>query len=80
MPNQLLGRVAATELAIYTLATAIGVWLTGYLLDTIQFLPRQVSIIFGVSSITAIAIWLFAQPMLGRDASDHTPAEEVIAH
>ena len=80
VPNQLLGRVAATELAIYTLATAIGVWLTGYLLDTIQFLPRQVSIIFGVSSIIAIAIWLFVQPMLSRDAANNAPAEKAVVH
>ncbi|MEM7031326.1 MAG: MFS transporter [Chloroflexota bacterium] len=72
VPNQLLGRVTATDFAIYTLVTSISVWLTGYLLDTAQLEPRLLSTIFGVCSITAIVIWVFAQPMLNRDADTST--------
>ena len=57
---------------IYTLVAAIGVWLTGYLLDTAQLAQRLVAVIFGVSSVTAVAIWLFAQPMLNRDVDRPT--------
>lgn len=67
VPNQLLGRVSATDMAIYTLTTALGVWLTGYLLDTVQLAPDRVASLFGLSSILAIIIWSLAQPMLKGD-------------
>ncbi len=67
VPNQLLGRVTATDMTIYTLATAISVWLTGYLLDRVQFAPQQVALIFGISTISAVVFWYLVQPLLTRE-------------
>ena len=71
VPNQLLGRVTATDMAIFTLATAISVWLTSFLLDSIELTPQRVAMLFGIGTIAAIAIWLLARPLLNRDASEN---------
>jgi MFS family permease len=57
VPNHLLGRVFAFDIAIFTLAVSISLWLTGFITDTFHFGPRTIVLLLAVGSLGPLVIW-----------------------
>lgn len=45
VPNHLLGRVFAFDIAIFTLAVSISLWITGFVTDQFQLTPRTITLL-----------------------------------
>jgi MFS family permease len=57
VPNHLLGRVFAFDIAIFTLAVSISLWLTGYITDAFHFGPRTIVLLLAIGSLGPLAVW-----------------------
>ncbi len=57
VPDHLLGRVFAFDIAVFTLAVAISLWLTGIVTDTFHFNPRTIVLLLATGSIVPFAAW-----------------------
>src|SRR6266536_3610689 len=57
VPNHLLGRVFAFDIAIFTLAVSISLWLTGFVTDTFHLTPRTIVLLLAMGSVAPLVIW-----------------------
>src|SRR5215212_5778795 len=57
VPNHLLGRVFAFDIAIFTLAVSISLWLTGFVTDAFHLNPRTIVLLLAIGSVIPLAIW-----------------------
>jgi len=57
VPNHLLGRVFAFDIAIFTLAVSISLWLTGFVTDAFQLSPRTIVLLLALGSVAPLAVW-----------------------
>jgi MFS family permease len=57
VPNYLLGRVFAFDIAIFTLAVSISLWLTGFVTDEFHLNPRTIVLLLAMGSVAPLAIW-----------------------
>jgi MFS family permease len=57
VPNHLLGRVFAFDIAIFTLAVSISLWLTGFVTDAFQLSPRTIVLLLAMGSVGPLAVW-----------------------
>jgi MFS family permease len=60
VPNQLLGRVFAFDIALFTLAVSISLWLTGFVTDTFQLDPRTIVLWLAIGSLVPLGVWSLA--------------------
>ena len=60
VPNHLLGRVFAFDIAIFTLAVSISLWLTGFITDTFHLSPRTIVLLLAIGSIVPLTVWAAA--------------------
>jgi len=61
VPDRVLGRVFALDLGLFTLATAIATYLTGYFLDTLPVSLRQLGGYFALGSLLPAVYWSWYQ-------------------
>ncbi len=59
--DRFLGRVFALDLGMVTLASSISIFLTGYLLDTIELSARNLGWIFSIGSLLPVVLWWIYQ-------------------
>jgi MFS family permease len=57
VPNHLLGRVFAFDIALFTLAVSISLWLTGFVTDTFHLEPRTIVLLLAAGSLLPLVIW-----------------------
>ena len=57
VPNHLLGRVFAFDIAIFTLAVSISLWLTGFITDAFHLSPRTIVLLLAMGSLGPLGIW-----------------------
>jgi MFS family permease len=57
VPNHLLGRVFAFDLAIFTLAVSISLWFTGYVTDQFHLNPRTITLLLAMGSLGPLVLW-----------------------
>jgi MFS family permease len=60
VPNHLLGRVFAFDIAIFTLAVSISLWLTGFVTDAFHLSPRTIVLLLSAGSLVPLAVWSMA--------------------
>ncbi len=58
--DRYLGRVFAFDMALFTLAMALSVWLSGIILDNSSLSARQLSYLLALASILPLLPWLWA--------------------
>jgi MFS family permease len=68
VPNHLLGRVFAFDIAIFTLAVSISLWLTGFVTDTFHLGPRTIVLLLAMGSVVPLVIWAAALRWQNRGA------------
>jgi len=59
VPDRFMGRVFALDLALFTLAISLSVWLSGLILDNLGLNPRQLSFLLGVGSLAPLLPWMW---------------------
>jgi hypothetical protein len=57
VPNHLLGRVFAFDIAVFTLAVSISLWLTGFVTDVFHLTPRVIVLILAAGSLGPLVVW-----------------------
>jgi MFS family permease len=57
VPNHLLGRVFAFDIAIFTLAVSISLWLTGFVTDHFHLSPRTIVLLLSMGSVAPLLLW-----------------------
>lgn len=57
VPNHLLGRVFAFNIALFTLAVSISLWLTGYVTDAFHLDPRTIVLLLAGGSLVPLGMW-----------------------
>lgn len=57
VPNRLLGRVFAFDIALFTLAVSISLWLTGFVTDAFQLSPRTIVLFLAAGSLIPLFVW-----------------------
>jgi MFS family permease len=57
VPNHMLGRVFAFDIAIFTLAVSISLWATGFVTDVFHLSPRTIVILLSIGSLGPLAVW-----------------------
>ena len=57
IPDKFLGRVFALDFSLFTLGYAVSVWATGFLVDTLDLDPRQLSMWLAIGSILPVLFW-----------------------
>jgi MFS family permease len=57
VPNHLLGRVFAFDIAIFTLAVSISLWLTGFITDEFHLHPRTIVLLLAMGSLGPLIMW-----------------------
>lgn len=57
VPNHLLGRVFAFDIAVFTLAVSISLWLTGFVTDALHLSPRTIVLLLSLGSLAPLTIW-----------------------
>ncbi len=57
VPNHLLGRVFAFDIAIFTLAVSVSLWLTGFVTDAFHFSPRTIVLLLAAGSLVPLGVW-----------------------
>jgi MFS family permease len=72
VPDHLLGRVFAFDLAVFTLAVSISLWLTGFITDEFHLAPRSIVLILATGSLAPLAVWSAA---LRRQPHPTDPSE-----
>jgi MFS family permease len=60
VPNHLLGRVFAFDIAVFTLAVSISLWLTGLVTDTFHLDPRTIVLWLAMGSLGPLGVWSMA--------------------
>jgi MFS family permease len=68
VPNHLLGRVFAFDIAIFTLAVSISLWLTGYVTDAFHLSPRTIVLLLAMGSVGPLVVWSAALRWQSRRA------------
>jgi MFS family permease len=68
VPNHLLGRVFAFDIAVFTLAVSISLWLTGFVTDQFHLGPRTIVLLLALGSLAPLAIWAVALRWQNRSA------------
>jgi hypothetical protein len=68
VPNHLLGRVFAFDIALFTLAVSFSLWLTGLVTDTFHLDPRTIVLLLAMGSLCPLAIWGAALRWQNRNA------------
>jgi hypothetical protein len=68
VPNHLLGRVFAFDIAIFTLAVSISLWLTGFITDAFHLGPRTIVLLLAMGSLVPVGMWLLALRWQSRHA------------
>ena len=68
VPNQVLGRVYALDLAFFTLIASVGVWSNSLWLDTPGADPRTLAVWLAVTALGALAVWAAALRFTGGPA------------
>lgn len=63
VPDRYLGRVFALDFALFTLAVALSVWISGLILDNTNLSPRQLSFLLAFGSLLPLLPWIW----LNRD-------------
>ena len=63
VPDRFLGRVFALDFALFTLAMALSVWVSGLILDNTGLDPRQLSFLLALGSLLPLLPWIW----LNRD-------------
>lgn len=69
VPNHVLGRVYALDLAFFTLVASFGVWSNSLLLDQPAADPRQVALWLAAAALGALAAWATALRVTGGPAA-----------
>lgn len=59
VPNQFLGRVFAFDFALFTLAMAVSVWVSGMILDKTAVTPRTLSYLLAIGSLLPLLPWIW---------------------
>ncbi|MFO7678989.1 MAG: MFS transporter [Chloroflexota bacterium] len=59
VPNQFLGRVFALDFALFTLAMALSVWLSGIILDRTAVSPQTLSYLLAGGSLLPLLPWIW---------------------
>jgi MFS family permease len=72
VPDHLLGRMFAFDLAVFTLAVSISLWLTGFITDEFHLAPRSIVLILATGSLAPLAVWSAA---LRRQPHPTDPSE-----
>jgi MFS family permease len=57
VPNHLLGRVFAFDIAIFTLAVSVSLWLTGFVTDAFHLNPRTIVLLLAAGSLIPLGVW-----------------------
>jgi MFS family permease len=57
VPNHLLGRVFAFDIALFTLAVSISLWLTGFITDAFHLGPRTIVLLLALGSLGPLFVW-----------------------
>ena len=60
VPNHLLGRGFAFDIAIFTLAVSISLWLTGFITDAFHLGPRTIVLLLAIGSLVPLIVWAVA--------------------
>jgi hypothetical protein len=60
VPDHLLGRGFAFDLAVFTLAVSISLWLTGYVTDALHLSPPTIVQLLALGSLGPLALWAAA--------------------
>lgn len=68
--DRFLGRVFALDMAIFTFAVALSVWLSGLILDNTEASPRQLSYLLAAGSVLPLLPWLWANRTQQTASSD----------
>jgi MFS family permease len=68
VPNHLLGRVFAFDIAIFTLAVSISLWLTGFVTDAFHLSPRTIVLLLAIGSLGPMVVWSVALRWQSRRA------------
>lgn len=68
VPNHLLGRVFAFDIAIFTLAVSISLWLTGFVTDAFHLSPRTIVLLLAIGSLGPLVVWSVALRWQSRRA------------
>ena len=68
VPNHLLGRVFAFDIAIFTLAVSISLWLTGSITDAFHLSPSMIVLLLSIGSLVPLAVWSAALRWQSRHA------------
>jgi len=68
VPNHLLGRVFAFDIAMFTLAVSISLWLTGFITDVFHLSPRTIVLLLAIGSLGPLAVWTAALRWQSRSA------------
>jgi MFS family permease len=68
VPDHLLGRVFAFDIAIFTLAVSISLWLTGFVTDAFHLSPRAIVLLLAVGSLGPLVVWSVALRWQSRHA------------
>ena len=59
VPDKFLGRVFAFDFALFTLAMAISVWVSGIILDKTAVTPRTLSYLLAIGSLLPLLPWFW---------------------
>lgn len=59
VPDRFLGRVFALDFALFTLAMALSVWISGIILDNTGLQPRQLSFLLAFGSLLPLLPWVW---------------------
>jgi hypothetical protein len=59
VPNQFLGRVFALDFALFTLAMALSVWVSGIILDRTAVSPQTLAYLLAVGSLLPLLPWIW---------------------
>jgi MFS family permease len=57
VPHRLLGRVFAFDIALFTLAVSISLWLTGFVTDAFHLHPRTIVLLLAAGSLVPLGVW-----------------------
>jgi MFS family permease len=68
VPNHFLGRVFAFDIAIFTLAVSISLWLTGFVTDQFHLNPRTITLLLAIGSLAPLGVWSLALRWQSRRA------------
>lgn len=71
VPDRYLGRVFALDFALFTLASAASLWLSGLVVDRWLFTPRQLVLAVGIVSFVPVLVWA----LYLRRRPRHDPAQ-----